>query len=160
MSAQRQPLGTDSWTGPTSPGIGPTEIGKRKPYAGYIAAIVVNVILLYIAHNLLDWRVPFLTPAFADVLWAINLSLSATIVANLVYLVYDASWLKSIIQVALNAIAFGVTAILYARFPFDFATVGLNQLVHFALLLVMVALVIATVVQAIVFLVDLLRQQG
>ena len=125
--------------------------------AGYIGAVVVNCVVLYVMHHLLAWGVPFVTPAFADVLWAIDLSIEATIVANLLYLFYDERWFRGLLQIGLSVIALLVTAILYARFPFDFGVASWNQLAQFGLLLVMFALVIATVVQIVVEAVELIR---
>lgn len=130
------------------------ERGRR---AGYVASIVINFVWLYVAHHLLDWKVPFLTPAFADVLWAIDLSLEATILANLTFLVYDARWFRGLVQIGLTGIAFVVTAILYSWFPFDFGTPVGNELAHLGLVLVMVCLAIAVVVQTIVLIVEQVR---
>ena len=44
---------------------------QRWRQAGYIAAVVINAVLLVIAHTLLRWPIPVITPAWADVLWAI-----------------------------------------------------------------------------------------
>ena len=134
--------------------------GSRGRRAGYIASIVANVVLLYVADHLLEWGVPFLTPAFGDVLWWIHLSLEATIVANLVLLAYDARWFRGLVQVGLIGIAFVVTAILYAWFPFDFGRLVWNELAHVCLVLVMIALAIAAVVQAAALVFGLLRDNG
>jgi hypothetical protein len=141
-----------TWWGP-----GPAwrERGRR---AGYAAAIIVNALLLYVAHHLLAWGVPFVTPAFADVLWAIDLSVTATILANAVYLAYDARWFRQLTQLGLSGLAFVVAAVLYAAFPFDFGTASWNDLGHLALLLVMLALILAMIVQAVVLLIGLIRR--
>lgn len=131
--------------------------GSNVRRAGYIGAIVVNFIVLYVMHHLLVWGVPFVTPAFADVLWAIDLSIQATIVANLLYLFYDERWFRGLLQIGLTVIALLVAAILYARFPFDFGAASWNQLAQFGLLLVMFALVIATIVQVVVEVVEVIR---
>lgn len=39
-------------------------VKKRAKKPGYIGAIIVNLILLYVANNLLNWHVPFLTNSF------------------------------------------------------------------------------------------------
>lgn len=65
---------------------------KGRHKAEYVATIVVNVALIYIANNLLNWGVPFLTRSFVVPLWLINLSLSATVAANAIFLIYDAGW--------------------------------------------------------------------
>jgi hypothetical protein len=102
--------------------------------------------------------VPFVTSAFADVLWAVDLSMTTTILANAVYLAYDAPWFRDLTQLGLSGLAFVVAALLYAVFPFDLGAATWNDLGHLALLLVMVALVLAMIVQAIVFLIGLIRR--
>jgi len=124
----------------------------------YVVSIVVNAIVLYIDNHLLAWGVPFITPAFGDVLWAIDLSIWATIIANALFLAYDAQWFRELAQIVLSGIALGVTAILYARFPFDFGSATLNDLASVGLLLVMFALIVAIIVQAVIFFADLARQ--
>jgi hypothetical protein len=130
----------------------------RARRAGYVGTIVVNAIMLYVAHHLLVWEVPFVTPAFADVLWAIDLSLWATIVANVLFLGYDAAWFRHLVQIGLSGIAFLVTTQLYAFFPFDFGAPAWNDGARLALVLVMAAIILAIIVQAIVLVVDLTRQ--
>jgi hypothetical protein len=113
---------------------------------GYSAELVVNAILLYVAHHLLQWGVPFLTPAFADVLWAIDLSLGATIVANAFFIAYDPDWFKHLCQAALNFFSLISTYTLYRVFPFDFEPVWWNDVVGVLLVVVMIATTIGVVV--------------
>jgi uncharacterized membrane protein YagU involved in acid resistance len=106
-----------------------SEIETRTPGrgAGYLVAIAVNLVLLYVANNLLDWGlVPFLTDEFGQVLWLINISLLATILVNLVYLVYDPAWFKSVCQIGLGAISLAVSIRMYQVFPFDFSAYQFN----------------------------------
>ncbi len=94
---------------------------------GYGVAIAVNVLMLWIVNNLIDWGWPsWLTTDFEKVLPIINVSIVATIAVNLVYLVYDADWLKSMLQIGLLAISLLVTIRLYQAFPFDFSAYGFN----------------------------------
>ena len=58
--------------------------------SGYVIAIAVNVVMLYVVNNLLAWDIlPFLTDDFGRVLWLIDISLLATIMVNLIYVEYD-----------------------------------------------------------------------
>ena len=91
------------------------------PGVGYLVAIAVNAVLLYIVNNLLAWDLlPFLTSELGQVLWLIDLSLLATIVANSVFLGFDPPWLKSMCQIALGGISMAVALRMYQVFPFDF----------------------------------------
>jgi hypothetical protein len=139
------------------PAVSEPRSGQRS---GDVGAIVVNLILLYVVHHLLVWGVPFLTPTFTDVLWAVDLSLEATIVARVAFLIYPAWWFRSLGQIGLTGIAFIATRVMYDRFPFDFGSPAGNQLAHLALFLVLVALVIAAVVQIVVLLVGPAQRGG
>jgi hypothetical protein len=72
--------------------------GAGARSGGYLLAIVINALLLYVVQHLVAWDVRFITPAWNDVLWAVDLSLQATIVANVLFLIYDArcstAWCK------------------------------------------------------------------
>ena len=118
----------------------------QAPRSGYIATIIINVIGLVILNTLPSWHLSFITDQFPTVLWAFNLSISATIVANALFLAYDAAWFKHIAQIALNGLAVVVLYTLYRVFPFAFGPLG-NQLGHIALLLCIFAVGIATVVE-------------
>jgi hypothetical protein len=83
--------------------------------------VVVNVALVFVANNLLEWGIlSFLTDDFERALPIINVSLGASILVNLVYLIYDAGWFKSLSQIGLLGISLAATIRLYQVFPFDF----------------------------------------
>ena len=94
---------------------------------GYGVAIAVNVVMLWIVNNLLEWGWPsWLTDDFDRVLPIINLSIVATIIVNLVYIAYDAAWFKSMLQVVLLVISLVATIRLYRVFTFDFSAYSFN----------------------------------
>ena len=117
--------------------------GKSK----YIAALIVNVILIYVFNKLLAWGVPFLTSDFSGVLWAINLSLGATILVNLMWLIFDPGWFLHLGQIFLNLIAILVLFLIFAVFPFTFAAGGWAFWVKVALIVAMVGVGIGTIVE-------------
>jgi len=121
---------------------------RRTRKVDYVIAIVINLIALYVLHNLLNWHVPFLTERFAAVLWAFDLSIEATIVANVLFLVYDAGWFKHLAQIALDVLGLVVIATLYGVFPFAFGPFG-NQIGRLALLAAGLGLGIALIVEAV-----------
>jgi hypothetical protein len=125
----------------------------RARRAGYVGSIIVNALWYYVAHNLLRWGVPFLTPAFANVLWAIDLSVGAMILANALFLAFDERWFRRLLQVFLTGLAFVVTSTLYGVFPFEFGDPMWNSLASFSLFVVMIATVLAMLVQLVVFIV-------
>lgn len=120
---------------------------KEAKRSDFIAAIIVNIIFFYIVNNLLNWHISFITPIFQDVLWIINLSIEATILANLIFLVYNPGWFRSSVQIILNIISFYVAYLLYIVFPFTFSNIYFTYALQFILILAMIGIVIATVVQ-------------
>lgn len=94
---------------------------------GYLVAIVVNGVMLFVLSNLLDWDLlPFLTQELDQLLWLINLSLGASILVNVIYLSYDSAWFKSLSQIGLNLITLIVAWNIYRVFPFDFSAYEFN----------------------------------
>src|SRR5690349_21086143 len=114
---------------------------------GYGITIVWDVTLLYAAHHLVAWGVPFLTPAFDDVLWAIDLSLIASIVANASFMAYDADWFRHFLGAALDGLSLLSVYVLYQVFPFTFAAPFWSEVTAVALLAMMLAIAIALIVE-------------
>jgi hypothetical protein len=89
---------------------------------GYVISIVINVAMLIIVQNLLEWGwLPFLTDEFAEVVPWISFSLIASIVANIIYQLDDSQIVKSVGQIAVNLISVWVTYTVLTVFPFDFS---------------------------------------
>lgn len=89
---------------------------------GYGVALALNVAMLVIANNVLDWGwFGWLTEEFNDVLPLINLSLAASIVANAAYLVNDSPAFKGLLELVVNTISLIATIRLLQVFPFDFS---------------------------------------
>jgi hypothetical protein len=120
---------------------------KKPGKAGYIAVIAINAVMIYVFNNLLKWGVPFLTSEYSGVLWAINLSLSATIIANILFFIYDAGWFRHMAQIVLNIIALFVIFMIFTIFPFTFANESWAFWVKIALILVMAGIGIGTIVE-------------
>lgn len=119
--------------------------GNRK--SGYIAAIIINIILIYVFNNLMNWGVPFLTERFSAVLWAINISLSATILANVIYLLADINWLRHTGEIILTALAIFVLFMILVIFPFTFAEESWAFWVRVGLIIAMVGTGIGLIVE-------------
>jgi hypothetical protein len=89
--------------------------------AGYLVAAVVNGVLLYVVNNLLEWEwPPFLTEDFSFMLTILNVSLVASLVVNVAWIVADPIWFRSPAQIGLNVISFVVAIRTWQVFPFDF----------------------------------------
>ena len=88
---------------------------------GYVVAIGVNAAMLYVANHLLAWEwPPFLTSDFDLLLPIVNVSIVASIVVNVAYLLFDARWFKHLTQAVIAAIGVVVLVRTWQVFPFDF----------------------------------------
>jgi hypothetical protein len=115
-------------------------------------AIVLNLALLFVANNLLDWDlIPFLTGDFTRVLWILNVSLLATITVNLAYLWYDPAWFKSGCQICLGGISMLVSIRMLQVFPFDFTGYQFDwePVARFVMILGVIAVGIGIVVEVV-----------
>lgn len=115
-----------------------------------MGSIVVNAILLYIAQHVLDWQIGWITPAWSDVLWAVDLTLEASIVINVLYLIIDARWFRNLGGAVSCGFAVLSTWWVYVIYPFEFGSASANDLARFALVLLIVATTIGMLVSAIV----------
>lgn len=122
---------------------------KEPKKSEFIAAIVANIILLYIVNNLLSWNLSFIASSFQDVLWIFNISITATIIGNLIFLIYHPGWFRSIIRIILNILGFMVVYYLYTVFPFIFSNGWVIFSLEFAFIVAMVVMVIVTIVEVV-----------
>lgn len=94
---------------------------------GYGIAVIVNVVMLVVAVNILDWGwLGFLTSDYADLVPWISLSLIASIVVNLVYQFEDSPVVRSSGQLSVNLISLFVMYQALHVFPFDFTAYEFN----------------------------------
>lgn len=117
---------------------------------GYGVAIAVNIALMFVVNNLLEWGWPaFLTDDFEQLLPLINLSLAASIVANVIYLWFDPAWFKSVVQIVLGGISMVVAIRTFQVFPFEFSGYEVNweAITRVILVLVMIGIGIGMVVE-------------
>lgn len=133
----------------------PKERSRTQKRVGYVAAIIVNFILLYLVNNLLAWRVPYITSEFVVPLRYLNISLGATMVANLLFLSYDPEWFLAITRMALNVIGIVVSYSLYVTFPFDLSSLAsegvFTVLLRIALILGIVGSAIGVIAEFVKF---------
>jgi hypothetical protein len=91
---------------------------KKEKWYDYLIAILVNLILLYIANNIIYWNLSFIAASFSDVLWAVNISLIVAVVANVSFIVYDPRWFKICSKIIMNITALVAAFTLLTVFPF------------------------------------------
>lgn len=119
--------------------------GGRR--VGYIVAIIFNIIALYVFNNLMNWGVPFLTSRYSGVLWAIDLSLGASIIANVLFLVFDYPWMRHLGQLILIPLSTLALFIIWAIFPFTFSAESWAFWVKVSLIIIMVFSAIGFIVE-------------
>lgn len=145
----------------------PAPAKKRTPRSmrrfGYLVAVAVNLVLLFVVNNLLAWGVlPWLTDDFEQVLPILNVSLLATIVVSLVYVWFDPAWFKSLTQIGLSVISLVVTVRLFRVFPFDFSPYdfGWETITRVVLILVMIGITIGIIAESVKFVTGVVRGAG
>ncbi len=128
------------------------DLGHTGRQAGYVAAIIVNLIMLYVFHNLLRWGVPFLTEDWEEILPYMDASISGAIAVNILWIFYDARWFRRLLQIGLNVLGFRVAWAMFTIFPFEFDVYPVEQVLRIAFLVAMVGIVIGTIVEIVALL--------
>ena len=128
----------------------------RRGANGYVGSIVVNALLLYGVGRLVEWQIGWITPAWSEVVWALSLSLEVSIAANALFLVYDHDWFRYPVLAVCTLAAFQAVYVLYTVFPFDFG-IAWNDIARLALLALILAVGIGTIVTAVLAVLHLLR---
>jgi len=119
---------------------------------GYIAAVVVNAVLLVLVNVTPGWSIlPFLTPDMAFVLPWINASMVAGIMVNAVYLFRDTPRIKGFGDLITEVIGLVAMIGLWQVFPFDFGagSSGWATVVRVALVIGIVGTIIAMIVSVV-----------
>jgi hypothetical protein len=100
----------------------PEELATAGRRFGYGVAIAVNLVLVWVVGNLLEWElVGFLTAEFADLVPLIQLGLWVTIAANVVYAMDDRSFATRAAKLVVDVVNLFVTFRVFDVFPFDFS---------------------------------------
>lgn len=113
---------------------------------GYVVAAIANGVLLWVAHQLLDWGWPgFLTTDFELVLGLVTASFVASIVVNLALAAYPRPQLRVLTDLVTAAFGLAVALRMWEVFPFDFAGYARDWsgLAHLALVVGIIATAIA-----------------
>jgi hypothetical protein len=133
-------------TAPTSPAA------ERTDRIGYLVAAMIHAALLWGLNVWPGWQwVPFLTDDLTLVLELINLSLMVSLVANFVYAVAQAPWVRPLGELATTGIGIAVLVRLLQVFPFSFDgwTFEWSPIVRVLLIVGVIGSVVALVVQSV-----------
>ncbi|MBI1377799.1 MAG: hypothetical protein GC157_10005 [Frankiales bacterium] len=106
---------------------GTTQRSGASRRFGYVVAVAVNLVLLFLVNIRPGWDVvPFLTPSFTDVLPLVNLSMWVAVAVNVVTLVHDPPWLVDAGQLVSAVFTVVVGWQLLETFPFDFTAYSID----------------------------------
>lgn len=138
--------------------------GRATRVFGYLVAVGVNLLLLYLVNISPGWEVvPFLDDDGVPlVLGLFNLSLLANAAANLAYVVYDARWFKAALNVGLSMISVWLGIRVLEVFPVDFTGLSydLTTLARVVFEVGLVGSVIGLVVALVTFAREVYRAAG
>lgn len=98
-----------------------TQLSAAFRRLGYLISIIINGALLYLINESPGWQaVPVLTPSTTQVLGIVNLALAVSLAVNVVYLAYDARWLRALGDLATTSIGLAAALTIWQVFPFAF----------------------------------------
>jgi len=96
--------------------------GSSTPPAGrkigYIIAIIIMIVLIYVLRHLRAWGVNILNEDYESALFYIELSIYVSIVANALFIFYDNRWFKHLIHGITNIFSALAIIMIYVIFPF------------------------------------------
>jgi hypothetical protein len=126
--------------------------------AGYVAAIVFNLVGYWAVARLVDWPgFSFLTSDFSSVVPALRVGIVAGLVVNTAYLIRDPRWLRALGEVVTSAVSVVVAAIVLRAFPFDFSSPGWETTARVVLIFAIIGSAVSMVVNFVAFFVALFR---
>ena len=124
----------------------------------YVIAIVVNIILLYVFNNLLNWNIYFVTNALNGILWIINMAIIAIIILNLLQIFYNPLWFRNLMKIFSNIFVFILVYFLYIVFPFSFNIIYVDIGLKFAFLITLIVIFILTVIEVLLMLILIIKK--
>ena len=130
--------------------------GKK---VGYVISMIINGAMLYFFNNLSNYDISFLSPSFEKILWAVNLSLSASIFVNFVFMFFDVAWFHHLMQALLNVFSWLSIYFAYTVFPFNLPSDFWTRSVRYGLIFLMVVIPIAILVEVVQFFIKLAKYQ-
>ena len=131
---------------PATPALRPPTAAERF---GYLVAIGVNAVMLWMAHQLLGWQWPsFLTVEFERVLGLLTASFVVSMVVNAAFLAHNRGRFRALCDLITAAFGLAVGARMWVVFPFDFTGYARDWswLARLALIVGIVGTAIAVVV--------------
>lgn len=125
----------------------------------YVFAIIVNLMIIYIVNNLLNWNLSFISSSFNQVLWAINLSIIITILGNFLFLIYNASWFSHFMKAIMNIFGLLAVYIFYKVFPLIISQTYVILTAKIVLIIIMVVLTLSIFFELVKMLIGMIIKQ-
>ena len=101
---------------------------EKGSIPGYIAAIIVNAVIMYFLPRVPNWNIPFITSAYANVLPLLMFSTGIQIAGNGLLIGLRSRRVYYIIQIIFSSVTIAVLFRLITVFPFDFSAVNVEPL--------------------------------
>lgn len=123
-STSRLPMGGTMSTSPAHPAPAHARArpGPASRRFGHLVGAAVNGLLLYLINRNPGWdAVPFLTDATTQVLGLVNASIAASLVANLLYVLWDPLWLRALGDLVTTSVGVVAMVRIWQVWPIDFA---------------------------------------
>lgn len=123
--------------------------GRR---VGYVIAILVNALALFLVNNILAWDIlPWLTNEFERVLPIMNASIIATMIVNTMFLAYNEEWFTTLCEILTLGLNLAVAIQMWIVFPFDFTGYAWDwdAIARLAIGVAMVGITIAIIVNVV-----------
>lgn len=125
---------------------------------GYVFVVIILVVILYLVRNWERWDLIFLTNDFSRCLIYIELSIYASIGANILFIFYDNKWFKHLVQALTDVTGALSVIMLYVIFPFTLASDVWLKWIRIGLLVVFILTAISIIVNLIKGIRYLLRE--
>jgi hypothetical protein len=95
---------------------------KMKARRGeYIAAIIFNLIFLWIIHHVLDWNPGFIRDNFSVVIWILDVNILIQIAGNMLMLMLALPVIRYLSLAVMESASFVTQMVLFYIYPFDFS---------------------------------------
>jgi hypothetical protein len=95
---------------------------KMKARRGeYIAAIVFNLIFLWIIHHIGEWNPGFIRENFSVVIWILDVNILIQIAGNILMLILDLPAIRYLSLAVTESASFVTQMVLFYIYPFDFS---------------------------------------
>jgi hypothetical protein len=118
---------------------------REQHRSEFIASIIINLIIWYIANNIVNWNLSFISPIFTEVLGILNLLLISTILINFIFIFYHPGWFRNMLRIVIDILGIITAYTFLTVFPFI-----LNQTLAFGLTILIILGIIGGIIGMII----------